>query len=580
MTSVSPLESYERRVAAALAKLLGAEPAAIALESPRDASHGDIAFPCFKWAKERGAAPNALAAELQKQFNNSLVAGISAKATGPFLNFVIDKSNFAAELLPAAFGEGFGGMESNGQSVVNKTIVVDYSSPNIAKRFHVGHLRSTVIGAAVKRICELRGYKTIGINHIGDWGSQFGKLLTALRRFGSEAELDRLADGGGAIEYLQEIYVQYHTEEKKSPEIAQELSAESRKWFLDLESGNDNEARRLWKKLTLVSLAEFDKLYKRLGVSFDLIRGESAYESDLAPTIEMCKKAGITKISEGALVVDIEGQEKPALLQTGDGTTLYLTRDLASVFYRKNTLKFTKAVYVVGNDQRDHFKELKAVVKRLGHAWSDDIIHADFGMMRLPEGKMSTRAGNVIILNDVLESAVERVREVIQQKNPDINNPETIAEQVGIGAVIFNDLKQDRRRDVIFRWDDVLNFDGETGPYCQYTHARLASIIRKSGMQPSPNVEFKNLADAGPLLLAIARFPVHAALACERYEPHAVAQSALEIAKNANAFYRDHRVLDAGSPELVAARLAIVEAARRTLSKALALLGVASPAEM
>jgi arginyl-tRNA synthetase len=288
----------------------------------------------------------------------------------------------------------------------------------------------------------------------------------------------------------------------------------------------------------------------------------------------------VTRVSEGALVVDVEGSEKPALLQTGDGTTLYLTRDLASVLYRKNAYDFWRAVYVVGNDQRDHFRELKLVVKRLGYPWWDDVVHADFGMLRLPEGKMSTREGRVVILNDVLQSAVDRVRQVIAEKNAELASRDAVAEAVGIGAVLYNDLKQDRRRDVVFRWEDVLNFDGETGPYCQYTHARLASIVRKSSLTPSPDVRFDALAEAAPLLLAIARFPRAVALAAERYEPHVVAGAAFEIAQLANAYYRDHRVLDAGEPELVRARLAVVEAAARTLRRALALLGIEAPPEM
>lgn len=575
--TVSPLQNVQQRLAAALAKTLGVDASAILLEQPRDASLGDIAFPCFRFAKERGIAPPALAAQLAAALAQpgSGAEGITAKATGPFLNFTIDRAAFARELVPAAFDENFGGCAPSGE-----TIVLDYSSPNIAKRFHVGHLRSTVIGAAIKRICEARGARVVGINHLGDWGSQFGKLLTALHRFGSEKQLDALAASGGGIEYLQDIYVQYHEEEKKSPEMEKELSAESRKWFIDLESGVDNEARRLWKKLTTISLAEFDKIYKRLGVKFDLIRGESAYEKDLAPTIEICKKAGVTTVSQGALVIEIEGQEKPALLQTGDGTTLYLTRDLASVLYRKNNFNFTKAVYVVGGDQIDHFKELIAVVKRLGHAWAADIVHAHFGMMRLPEGKMSTRAGNVIILNDVIEAAVERVRTIIAEKNPDLPDAAAVAEQVGIGAIIYNDLKQDRRRDIIFRWDDVLNFDGETGPYCQFAHARLANIIKKSGRTPSPNIQYEHLSGAGELLMAVARFPQAVAASAARFEPHVVAQSAYEVAKATSGFLRDNRVLDAGSDEVLDARLALVEAARRTLARALELLGIAAPRQM
>ncbi|MBI3817175.1 MAG: arginine--tRNA ligase [Planctomycetes bacterium] len=583
--TVSPLQQFQRTIAGALASSLGVDATAILLEKPRDANHGDVAFPCFRFAKERGVAPPALAAKLAGDLASALPS-VSAKPAGPFLNFTIDRAIFARELLPAAFRADFGGAPPSGE-----VIVLDYSSPNIAKRFHVGHLRSTVIGAAVKRICEARGARVVGINHLGDWGSQFGKLLTALRRFGSEADLDKAVETEGpwrGIEYLQDVYVQYHIEEKKGADAGRELAAESRKWFLELESGADNEARRLWKKLTSISMKEFERIYQKLGVTFDEVRGESAYEKDLAPTIEMCKKAGVTRVSEGALVIEIDGQEKPALLQTGDGTTLYLTRDLASVFYRKNTYHFTKAVYVVGGDQLDHFKELAAVVKKLGHAWSGDIVHAHFGMMRLPEGKMSTREGNVIILSDLIDSAVDKVNEIMLEKNPNFSNTNRnsgeVAEQVGIGAIIYHDLKQDRRRDIVFKWDDVLNFDGDTGPYCQYTHARLASILKKSGRAISESdlgsLNYTMLADAGPLLMAIARFPAAVEIAAARFEPHHVAQSAFDIAQASNAFYRDHRVLDAPSPEVVAARLAIVEAARRTLERSLQLLGIAAPREM
>lgn len=574
MPSGLPLETFEARILDALAPALGADRASLALESPRDAANGDFAFPCFKLAKDRRTPPQALAAAAAAALEP--IPEVSVAVAGPFLNFTIDRAALAREVLTSAFSDSYG----DGDEGAGRTIVLDFSSPNIAKRFHVGHLRSTVIGASVKRICEARGYRVVGINHLGDWGSQFGKLLTALHRFGSEAELDARAASGAGIEYLQELYIRYHQVEKSGGDDERALAAESRRWFLDLESGRANEARRLWEKLRAISLAEFDRIYRRLGVRFDVIRGESAYEKELAPTIELCKSAGVTRVSDGALVVDVEGSEKPALLQTGDGTTLYLTRDLASVLYRKRTYGFWRAVYVVGNDQRDHFRELKLVVKRLGLPWWDDIVHADFGMLRLPEGKMSTREGRVVILNDVLQSAVDRVRQVIAEKNAELASRDEVAEAVGIGAVLYNDLKQDRRRDVVFRWEDVLNFDGETGPYCQYTHARLSSIVRKSGTTPTARVDHRLLPEAAPLLLAVARFPRAVALAAERYEPHLVAGSAIEIAQLANSFYRDHRVLDAGDPELVRARLAVVEAAARTLRRALGLLGIAAPPEM
>ena len=438
MPAGSPLDTFRTRIASAVAGAVGAKADAIQLERPRDAAHGDLALPCFQLAKERSQAPPAFAAKLA---GDLAIDAVAAKAAGPFLNFTIDRAALARETLSAAFADGYGGSRDG----EGRTIVLDYTSPNIAKPFSIAHLRSTVIGAAIRRICEARGHRVAGINHLGDWGSQFGKLLTALRRYASEAELDARAAEGKAIPFLLDIYVRYHAEEEKGGDAAKELAEESRKWFIQLESGEENESRRLWRKLTTLSLAEFERIYERLGVSFTEMRGESAYEKDLAPTIERCKKAGVTSISEGALVVEIEGSKKPALLATGDGTTLYLTRDLASVFYRKATYDFWKAVYVVGADQKDHFRELRGVLKRLGVEWWDRVIHAEFGLMRFPEGKMSTRKGRVIYLEDVLAQAVDQSKEAIRDKNPELASADEIAEQVGIGAVVFNDLKTDRR---------------------------------------------------------------------------------------------------------------------------------------
>lgn len=571
------MRKFRDRIASILASATGKAASEILLETPRDRALGDVAFPCFALAKERKQPPPKVAAEIAKAIAEADPA-ISARAAGPYVNFTVDRVVLAADVLPAirAAGERWGGSDEG----AGRAVVIDFSSPNIAKPLSVGHLRSTVIGAAIYRLLAHRGFRCVGINHLGDWGAQYGRMIAAFKRWGDPRRLE-----GEAIPHLHELYVRFHEEEEKDASGA--LTAEARAWFKALESGEENEARRLWRRLSEVSLREFDRVYALLGVRFDAVRGESFYEKELGPTIERLVRAGVTKTSEGALVVDLEEEGMPpCILRTAEGTTLYATRDLAAVFQRKREFDFWKALYVVGSDQRLHFRQMRAVLKRMELAWADDVVHVDFGMMQMRDEesggveKMSSRRGRGVVLDEVLKRAVELVRGIVREKNPDLADAEGVARAVGVGAVVFHDLKNARVKDVVFDWKEVLNFDGETGPYLQYTQARLASILRKAPLAPDPAAtDFALLRDAGDLLPVLADFPRAVADAGDRGEPSILATYLLDLAKRANGFYRDHRVIGTEEP-LMRARLLLVDGARLTLRVGLRLLGVSAPDEM
>ncbi len=569
------MQAFLDTLRAALAKHSGLAPEELKIESPRDPSLGDLAFPCFPLAKALKQAPPKIAAELAPKLAAEL-DGIEVVATGPYLNFRIDRGALAASVLGAIAteGAGYGGSDEGS----GRTVVLDFSSPNIAKPFHVGHLRSTILGAAIQRLHDALGYRTVGINHIGDWGSQFGKLVAAIDRWGDEVDLE-----GEPIAALLELYKRYHEQEESDPELAEA----GRAAFRELESGVDGDVRATWKHLTKLSLEEFDKIYRRLGVTFDHVRGEAFYEPFLDRTVDRIVAAGVTEESEGALVVMLDELEKnapPCLLRKTDGTTLYATRDLAALFHRWDEFQFERCLYVVGSDQRLHFRQLKNVLKRMQLDWEPRIEHVDFGMLRLPEGKLSTRTGRVVFLEDLLDRAVDDARRIIEEKNPELADAAAVAQQVGIGAVVFHDLKRERVKDVVFDWDEVLSFEGETGPYVQYTHARLASILRKAeaqGARPTPPGEgdLGPLEDAAEILLALGRFPQVVRSAAAEAEPSVVSRYVLELAREVNSWYVHHRVLGE-APEVTGARLALVAGTRTVLANALRLLGVAAPDEM
>ena len=569
------MQEFIDRIRAAIASHSGLAPEDLKLESPRDASLGDLAFPCFPLAKALKQAPPKIAAELAPKLAGDL-EGVEVSQAGPYLNFRIERAALAASVLSAidAAGDQYGGSTEG----AGKTVVLDFSSPNIAKPFHVGHLRSTILGAAVQRLHQALGYETVGINHIGDWGSQFGKLVAAIQRWGDEVDLE-----GDPIAALLELYVRFHREEKDDPTLAEE----GRAAFRELESGEDGEVRKIWRRLTELSLREFDRAYDRLGVTFDHVRGEAFYEPFLDPTVERIVAAGVTEESEGALIVRLDDEEKgvpPCLLRKSDGTTLYATRDLAALFHRWDEFAFDRCLYVVGSDQRLHFRQLKAVLKRMDAAYEPRVEHVDFGMLRLPEGKLSTRQGRVVILEDLLNEAISVARGIIAEKNPDLANADEVAEEVGIGAVIFHDLKRERVKDVVFDWEEVLSFEGETGPYVQYTHARLGSILRKGaaeGATPAATdaASLAPLEDAAELLLLLGRFPTVVRNAAAEAEPSLVTRYSLELSRAVNSWYVNHRVLGE-APEVTAARLRLVSAARTVLARALFLIGVRAPDAM
>ncbi len=565
------MQIFTDAIRAALAAETGLAPGSLKLESPRNPKQGDVAFPCFLLAKERKAAPPKIAAELAPAIEARL-DGIQVQAAGPYLNFVIDRPTLVRSVIEEIHAKG----ESYGHSGegAGKTVVVDLSSPNIAKPMSVGHLRSTVIGAAIQRLHDALGYKTVGINHIGDWGSQFGKLVAALDRWGDTVDLE-----GKPIESLLALYVRYHDEEKDDPELV----AAGKAAFQELESGKEGHVRETWRKLTSLSLTEFDKIYTRLGVTFDEVRGEAYYEDHLEKTIQRIVDAGVTEESEGALVVSLEefGDLPPSLLRKSDGTTLYATRDLAAAFHRQDLYNFHRCLYVVGGDQRLHFRQLKHVLERMGLDWEPRMEHVAFGMMRLPEGKMSTRKGRVVFLDDVLDQAVAEARRIIAEKNPDLADADLVAEQVGVGAVVFNDLKRERVKDIDFDLSEVLSFEGDTGPYVQYTCARLSSIAAKAAAAGEGNgaPDWAALASASPLVLRLAAFPETIRKAAENAEPSTLTQYLLGLCREANSWTANERVLGQ-EPGVTSARLALAAAVRIVASSGLGLLGVATPEQM
>jgi arginyl-tRNA synthetase len=569
------MQQFQDAVRDALIAETGIAPDAVRLETPRDASMGDIAFPCFVLAKELKTAPPKIASELESKLNKRL-QGITARATGPFLNFTVEPSLLASTILGQIREQGnaYGGSDEG----LGKTIVLDLSSPNIAKPMSVGHLRSTVIGAAIQRLHNALGYTTVGINHIGDWGSQFGKLVAAIDRWGDTVDLET-----NPIKGLLALYVRYHEEEEDDPELKQA----GRDAFKELESGEEGHVRATWRHLTELSMAEFDKIYDRLGVKFDEVRGEAYYESHLDATVKRIVDAGITEKSEGALIVRLDefGEEiPPCLLRKTDGTTLYATRDLAAAFHRWELYGFERSLYVVGGDQRLHFRQLKHVLERMGMEWEARMEHIDFGMMRLPEGKMSTRKGRVVFLEDVLDEAAAKADKVIAEKNPGLEDRREVAEMVGVGAVIFNDLRRERVKDVEFVWKEVLSFEGDTGPYVQYTHARLASILRKGAAEQAerdsqPEPDWSALGDASPILGKLGRYNAVLSRAARNAEPSEVAGYALGLCRDTNTWIATERVLGQ-APAVTAARLAFVDGVRQVLANALGILGVGAPVRM
>ena len=569
MTTTPPLhglDAFALPIRQAVCAAIDVDLALISLERPRQEELGEFALPCFRFAKQAQMAPPALAAKLADALS---IENVSCEAVGPFLNFKIDANALAQTIVTSAQSSTYAGGDEG------LTTLVEFSSPNIAKPMHVGHMRTTVIGAALSRIFTHLGHDVKRINHLGDWGSQFGKLVAAWQRWGSEEALSATP-----ITHLLELYVRYHKEEKED----ETLAADSKQSFQELESGEENQTRATWRKFTEISLVEFNKVYARFGIEFDYLRGESWYEGQLDDMITWLDECGVTELSDGATIVNLEEQgiKTPSLVKTAHGTTLYATRDLAAAKSRWEEFAFDQSLYVVGAEQTLHFQQLKAVLSRCGVEWEQRMEHIPFGLIRLTEGKLSTREGRVIALGDVLDRSVELAAKSIEEKNPELPNKEIVAEQIGLGAIVFHDLKHQRQKDVVFDWKEVLSFEGDTGPYLQYTHARCCSILRRAEKDvPSINdIDFSILEGGRELWVAIGRLPQAVREAAIKREPMLIANALLKIAAAGNGFYRDNQVLGTGDNDLEKARLVAIDTLRKTLSLGMRLLGVPAPHEM
>ena len=537
------------------------------LEKPKKSSMGDLAFPTFSLAKTMRKAPQIIASELVGQINNSYFEKV--EAVGPYINFFLNKSEISAQVLKEVIKK----REDYAQAAIGqgRNIVIDLSSPNIAKPFSIGHLRSTVIGDALSNIFQKLGYETVKINHLGDWGKQFGMLIVAYKKWGSEE-----AVRAHPIDELLKLYVRINAETKNHPE----LDEEAREWFRKLEN-NDEEALALWQWFRDESLMEFNRLYAELGIDFDSYNGEAFYNDKMEEVVQLLAEKGLLEESKGAQVVNLEkyGIEHPALIKKSDGATLYITRDLAAAIYRKRTYDFAKAIYVVGQEQTAHFKQLKAVLAEMGYAWSKDIQHVSFGLVTKNGQKLSTRKGNVILLEPTIAEAVKRSLAQIDTKNPDLVNKEAVAHAVGVGAIKFYDLKTDRTNGYDFDLEAMVSFEGETGPYVQYAHARIQSILRKADFQPQAAENYQlNDTESWEIIKLIQDFPNTIVKAADNFEPSLIARFAIHLAQSFNKYYAHTRILD-NSPERDS-RLALSYATATVLKEALALLGVEAPNEM
>lgn len=536
------------------------------IERPKNEKMGDYAFPAFVLAKTMHKNPAEIAKEIAANLTSADFANI--QAVGPYVNFAIDHEKLISQTLDEVLSE----KEHYGdQKLGEGNVPIDMSSPNIAKPMSMGHLRSTVIGNSIAETMKKVGYTPIKINYLGDYGTQFGKLIYAYKRWGNEEDVKK-----DPIMNLFKYYVKFHEEAEKDPK----LDDEGRAWFKKLEDG-DPEAVELWQWFREVSLADFKRIYKELGVDFDSYKGEAFFNDKMQPVIDELKEKGLLHESRGAQVVDMGEDENPALIVKSDGSSIYLTRDLAAAIYRMNTYHFVKMLYVVGNEQAQHFVELKAVLKKMGYDWADRIHHVPFGLITQNGKKLSTRKGNVVFLDQVLGDAVDLARKQIDQKNPNLANKEQVAHDVGVGAVIFHDLKNDRIENFDFDLDEVVRFEGDTGPYVQYTNARAQSVLRKAAkMGQEPSLSNNSLNDdwSFSVAKALADFPRIIARSSDKFEPSIIAKYALDVAKKFNKYYANVKILT--EDEQINSRLALVEATSIVLTEALRLLGVNAPKEM
>ena len=535
------------------------------IEQPPKKELGDYAFPCFRLAKELRKAPQQIASDIK----DSIVCPDfidKIEVQGAYINFFTKKDAYAKEVITRSISDSFGSSEEG----KGKTICIDYSSPNVAKNFHVGHLRTTVIGNSLYKIYSKLGYNVERINHLGDWGTQFGKLIVAYKNWGTE---EAVKEKG--IEELMRLYVLFHEEADKNPE----LEDEARSWFHKMETG-DEEALKIWKWFFDISLEEFKRTYKLMNMEFDHFTGESFYRDMTEDVVSELESHGLLQDSEGAKIVDLsEYDMAPCLILKNDGSSIYATRDIAAVEYRKKTYNFEKCLYVTGQEQKLHFAQVFKVMELLGNEWAkDNLIHIPYGLVSLGGEKLSTRGGNVIYAEDILKEAISKIREIIEEKNPDLSDEEKdeASRIVGVGAVIFNDLYNQRIKDVSFKWEHITSFEGETGPYVQYTYARCSSILRNvEDFDVNSDIDYSILTDPSSvdLLKEIDKFPQIIKEAADRYEPSVVARYAVDVAQAFNRFYTENRIA-VDDKNIRDSRCALTYITRRILKDSLDLLGI------
>ena len=536
------------------------------LETPKNADMGDLAFPAFSLAKVLRKAPQMIAADIAEKIDASNFEKV--EAVGPYINFFLDKSKISADVLGQVIAQGSHYADQNiGHG---RNIAFDMSSPNIAKPFSIGHLRSTVIADALANIVAKQGYKPVRINHLGDWGKQFGMLIVAYKKWGSEEAVK-----ANPINELLQLYVRINAEAEEDPSV----DKEAREWFRKLEAG-DEEATALWQWFRDESLVEFNRIYKLLGVEFDSLNGEAFYNDKMDEGVQILEDKGLLKESKGASIVELDDVNlPPAMIKKSDGATLYITRDIATAMYRARTYNFVKNIYAVGQEQSNHFRQLKAVLKKMGFDWSDDMVHVDFGLVTKNRQKLSTRKGNIILLEPTLQEAISRAKAQIEEKNPELENKEEVAHAVGVGAVKFYDLKTDRRNGYDFDLEAMVSFEGETGPYVQYAYARIQSILRKANFTPSTDATY-SLSDpeSWEIIKLLQDFSRVVKRAAENYDPSLIAKYAINLAQAFNKYYAHTRILDE-SPERES-RLALSYSTAVVLKEALRLLGVDAPEKM
>lgn len=533
------------------------------IERPKNAKMGDYAFPAFALAKIEHKNPALIAKDIAEKISDDNFTSI--QAVGPYVNFAIDH----AKLVNATLNDVLTEKDHFGdQKLGEGNVPIDMSSPNIAKPMSMGHLRSTVIGNSIAKTLEKVGYTPIKINYLGDYGTQFGKLITAYRLWGNEEDVKK-----DPINNLFHYYVKFHEEAEKDPK----LEDEGRAAFKKLENGDEEEIK-LWKWFREVSLQEFNRIYKELGVTFDSYNGEAFFNDKMQPVVDELKEKGLLEESRGAQVVNLGEDENPALILKSDGSSLYMTRDLAAALYRKKEYDFVMSLYVAGGEQTGHFRQLKQVLKKMGYDWSDNIHHIPFGLITQGGKKLSTRKGNVVFLDQVLKDAVSLAEQQIEEKNPNLSNKEQVAHDVGVGAVVFHDLKNDRMDNFDFDLEEVVRFEGDTGPYVQYTNARAQSILRKANKEISMDNLSLNDDWSFAVAKALADFPAIVEKASEKFEPSIIAKYALDLSKKFNKYYANVRILD--EDDQLNARLALVRATSIVLTEALRLLGVNAPKEM